>query len=287
MPKFPVSDDQIESIATFVLGLVADPPAPQYLYQPEGAALARVEGEKLLERYNCTACHMVEMPGIRYQTDLREVVGMTRTELVDWFVAHADGIAAGELTQDAIKSGETEPAEFQEPLTTFVTNAEKLLAGRLPGVDDLSTGFVPHLANIALAGGATSDKRVAALNAFLSAYPELLLADPIDPADVPVTVPMAIKLKPPVRRGAPITSSAGTGTIEIHGLVFAAPDPTETDPEFRNTRSNCGRTRRSAGVTSSAESTPGTSFRNRRLKQRCLDEAGISPSGCRRDSWTS
>lgn len=233
MPKFPFSDSQIESIATFVLGLVADPPAPQYLYQPQGAALARVEGEKLLERYNCTACHMLEMPGIRYETELRDVIGMTRTELVDWFVANADRIAAGELTQAAIKSGDTQPEEFQTPLTTFITNAEQLLVGKLPAVDDVTTGLAPYLANVALAGGATADKRAAALNAFLDQHPEVLLADPIPAADLPETVPLALKLKPPVSRGTPITSSAGRGEIELHGLVYAAPDPEETDPELR------------------------------------------------------
>ncbi|MBL8851332.1 MAG: c-type cytochrome, partial [Planctomycetaceae bacterium] len=233
MPKFPVNDQQIESIATFILGLVADPPTSQYVYRPEGAALARIEGEKLLGKFNCTACHMVEMPGIRYETDLHEVIGMTRSELTDWFASHAEAIAAGELTQETIRDGGAEPADFAEPLTTFVKNAEQLLAGRLPGVEDVTTGFVPHLAQLALAGGATTDKRAAAINAFFSAYPELMLADPIDPADLPETVPMAIKLKPPVRRGAPITSSSGRGSIEIHGLVFAAPDPEETDPEFR------------------------------------------------------
>ncbi|MFO1096405.1 MAG: PDZ domain-containing protein [Planctomycetaceae bacterium] len=233
MPKFPFDGDQIESIATFVLGLVADPPPTQYLYRPEGPALARLEGEKLLQRYNCTACHMVEMPGIKYETELRGIVGMTRQELVDWFVAHADGIAAGQLTQAAIKGGETEPEEFKEPLTTFMSNAEQLLPGVLPGVEDVTTGIAPYLAKVAQSGGAAANKRAAALNAFLDQHPELLLADPIDPQDNPVTVPLAIKLKPPVGRGAPITSSAGRGTIEIHGIVFAAPDPTETDPELR------------------------------------------------------
>jgi len=233
MPKFPFQEEQIESIATFVLGLVADPPPSQYLYQPEGPALARIQGEKLLQRYNCTSCHMVNMPGIRFQTDLRSVIGMSRTELVDWFVTHSEGIASGEVTQAAIRDGSIEPAEFQEPLKVFVGNAELLLDKKLPGVEEITTGFVPLLAKVALAGGPTSDKRAAALNAFFDKHPELLLADPIDAADLPETVPMSIKLKPPVQYGAPITSSAGTGTIEIHGLVFAAPDPEETDPEFR------------------------------------------------------
>jgi len=62
MPKFPLKEDDIEAIATFVLGLVAEPPAEEYVYRPQGAAKARFEGEKLLAKYNCTGCHMVELP---------------------------------------------------------------------------------------------------------------------------------------------------------------------------------------------------------------------------------
>jgi cytochrome c551/c552 len=64
MPKFPFSDEDIEAIATFVLGLVAEPPAEKYVYRPQGAAKARIEGEKLLAKYNCTGCHSVELPKI-------------------------------------------------------------------------------------------------------------------------------------------------------------------------------------------------------------------------------
>ncbi len=60
MPKFPFDGDQIEAIATFVLGLTAEPPAEKYVFNPEGAVQARYEGEFLLHKYNCTGCHMVE-----------------------------------------------------------------------------------------------------------------------------------------------------------------------------------------------------------------------------------
>ena len=64
MPKFPFSESDIEAITTFVLGLVAEPPAEKYLYRPNPIAKARIEGEKLLTKYNCTGCHMVELPEI-------------------------------------------------------------------------------------------------------------------------------------------------------------------------------------------------------------------------------
>ncbi|MGQ0634677.1 MAG: hypothetical protein ACT4QC_08705 [Planctomycetaceae bacterium] len=64
MPKFPFDESEIEAIATFILGLVAEPPAEKYVYRAQGAAHARVEGEKLLQKYNCTGCHTVELPEV-------------------------------------------------------------------------------------------------------------------------------------------------------------------------------------------------------------------------------
>ena len=66
MPKFPFNEEDIEAIETFVLGLVADPPAKEYIYRPEGPAKARIEGERMLDRFNCAGCHMLKMPEIRY-----------------------------------------------------------------------------------------------------------------------------------------------------------------------------------------------------------------------------
>jgi cytochrome c551/c552 len=64
MPKFPFSEADIEAIANFILGLVAEPPAEQYVFRPSGAAKSRIEGEKLLAKYNCVGCHSVELPKI-------------------------------------------------------------------------------------------------------------------------------------------------------------------------------------------------------------------------------
>ena len=66
MPKFPFDEDEIEKVATFVLGLVAEPPAEQYLFRPTGAKAARFQGERLIEKYNCASCHMLELPQLRY-----------------------------------------------------------------------------------------------------------------------------------------------------------------------------------------------------------------------------
>jgi mono/diheme cytochrome c family protein len=64
MPKFPFSESDIEAITTFVLGLVGEPPAVKYVYHPSVPAKSRIEGEKLLAKFNCTGCHMVELPEI-------------------------------------------------------------------------------------------------------------------------------------------------------------------------------------------------------------------------------
>ncbi len=66
MPKFPFNEEQIASVSTFVLGLVADPPAPAYVFKPTGDKAARLEGERLLSKYNCTSCHVVELPQVKF-----------------------------------------------------------------------------------------------------------------------------------------------------------------------------------------------------------------------------
>ncbi len=87
MPKFPLKEDEIEAISVFVLGLIAEPPAPELLYRPEGAAKARIEGDRLIEKFNCSGCHMLEMPEIHYATDLDELAA---TELAP--ADHPDGL---------------------------------------------------------------------------------------------------------------------------------------------------------------------------------------------------
>ncbi|MDX2036537.1 MAG: c-type cytochrome [Isosphaeraceae bacterium] len=66
MPQFTFADDPkaIEEIMTFVLGLTGEKInskyLPNYSYKPAQVAIA--QGTKLLNRYNCTGCHVVEMP---------------------------------------------------------------------------------------------------------------------------------------------------------------------------------------------------------------------------------
>jgi len=78
MPKFPLKEDEIEAIATFVLGLIAEPPAPEYVYTPDERAKNRLEGEFLLAKYNCTGCHVVGLPEMTFATSLEDI---TATEM--------------------------------------------------------------------------------------------------------------------------------------------------------------------------------------------------------------
>jgi mono/diheme cytochrome c family protein len=61
MPKFNFDQKQIEAVMTFVLGLVAEPPAAKYVYKASPHRKAIVEGEQLLVKYNCVGCHTVQM----------------------------------------------------------------------------------------------------------------------------------------------------------------------------------------------------------------------------------
>jgi len=79
MPKFPLKENEIEAIATFVLGLIAEPPAPEYVYTPDERAKNRLEGEFLLAKYNCTGCHVVGLPQVTYAANLNDVVATEMT----------------------------------------------------------------------------------------------------------------------------------------------------------------------------------------------------------------
>lgn len=61
MGRFSLTEAEREAIMTFVLGLVADPPKPSYVYQPAGPTHAIVEGRKVLDRYACVQCHTMEL----------------------------------------------------------------------------------------------------------------------------------------------------------------------------------------------------------------------------------
>ncbi|MBI1901390.1 MAG: c-type cytochrome [Planctomycetia bacterium] len=60
MPQFPFQGhEEIESVMTFVLGLLSDPAPEKYQYRPPERQKAIVEGRKVLERFNCGGCHLL------------------------------------------------------------------------------------------------------------------------------------------------------------------------------------------------------------------------------------
>ncbi len=60
MPMFPLGPRQRESVVTFVLGLVAEPPAYEFIYHPDQRREAVIEGQKVVDKYNCAGCHIIE-----------------------------------------------------------------------------------------------------------------------------------------------------------------------------------------------------------------------------------
>jgi len=67
MGRFTLDPAQREAIATFVLGLVGRTPEAKYVYHPGAAARAVVEGRKMLDRYACAECHVMEMARWRFE----------------------------------------------------------------------------------------------------------------------------------------------------------------------------------------------------------------------------
>ncbi len=70
MPKFPFNQQQIEAVMTFVLGLTKEAPDhPKYLYNPEPRRAAIMKGKRLLRKYNCGGCHVLELERFRFAYD--------------------------------------------------------------------------------------------------------------------------------------------------------------------------------------------------------------------------
>ena len=78
MPKFPFNEEDIEAISTFVLGLVADPPAKEYIYQSARARPrrgSRASGCSTATTASAATCS--SMPEIHYAVDPREITAST------------------------------------------------------------------------------------------------------------------------------------------------------------------------------------------------------------------
>ncbi len=73
MGRFQLAPQEREAIITFLLGLVADPPAEKYVYQPDGRQRAIIEGQKVLDRFACAECHTLAMHRWTFQYDPDDV----------------------------------------------------------------------------------------------------------------------------------------------------------------------------------------------------------------------
>jgi cbb3-type cytochrome oxidase cytochrome c subunit len=60
MPQFTLTPQQREAIATFVLGLVSDPPSSRFAYRPDARTAALTAGQDLLHTFQCRGCHVME-----------------------------------------------------------------------------------------------------------------------------------------------------------------------------------------------------------------------------------
>jgi cytochrome c2 len=61
MGHFTLTDAEREAIITFILGLVAEPPAEKYVFHPDRRQQAIVQGRKVLDQFACAECHTLEM----------------------------------------------------------------------------------------------------------------------------------------------------------------------------------------------------------------------------------
>jgi cytochrome c2 len=74
MGRFALSDTQREEIATFVLGLVAEPPGAKYAAQLDPQRRAIVAGRRVLDRYGCAGCHTLALERWSIEYDPRRLV---------------------------------------------------------------------------------------------------------------------------------------------------------------------------------------------------------------------
>lgn len=109
MGLFDFTPQQREQIMTFVLGLVADPPADRYVFSPDRRRKAVVEGRKVIDRYGCAECHTMRMARWRFRYDPEWWEDPSPAETFDFvapsFPPHA---VAESLVRDRVGWGEAE-----------------------------------------------------------------------------------------------------------------------------------------------------------------------------------
>ena len=132
MPKFPFTEEDIDSIATFILGLLAEPPHVEYLYNPSGPAGAKIRGEYLLDQYNCAGCHMMDLPEFRYGADLDELAA---SDLSGEFPGAVDLLLRLKPPRDGL-TGETHVVKRGNETRTLPVVAFRGITTAAPNPDD-------------------------------------------------------------------------------------------------------------------------------------------------------
>ncbi len=96
MPLFAFHDDpdQVEAVATFIVGLVNDPVQPAKKRKLTGDAKILEEGARIIEKLNCQGCHRIgaedqfvpldELPTFSLYEDREDVVAMFELEKETW-----------------------------------------------------------------------------------------------------------------------------------------------------------------------------------------------------------
>lgn len=62
MGRFPLTEEQREAVATFLLGLTGERLPESYLPHPSATRRAQIEGRRVTEKYGCAECHLVRLP---------------------------------------------------------------------------------------------------------------------------------------------------------------------------------------------------------------------------------
>lgn len=84
MPDFGMSPEEARAIATFLQGMVKDPIPPSYIRVPSPAEEVILAGERLLDRFNCAGCHVIEQARLVLDYDEKDpATGRTLTHRLD------------------------------------------------------------------------------------------------------------------------------------------------------------------------------------------------------------
>jgi mono/diheme cytochrome c family protein len=103
-----------EAVMTFILGLVAEPVPTQSINKPKGDRLAEIKGRKVLEKFNCAGCHLIQ-PGAYEFNVSPEAHGLLKKSFGD---VEGDRAKDYDFLNNHLWSGKT-PKSGQDKLTAY------------------------------------------------------------------------------------------------------------------------------------------------------------------------